>query len=209
MFKSVVRASVVAAIAGMSPIQAQELGTITFPTSGAPAAQAAFLEGVKSLHSFQFDEAAAACQRAQKTDPSFAMAYWCEAMSHNHPLWAQQDTAAAKAILEKIAPTLDGRLAKVKTEKEKAFLRAIDVLYYSPGDKLARDTAYSNAMAAMYAQWPNDHEVATWYALSLLGTARPTDRGFRRTGAGGVDCAAGVRRESKASRRGAFHHSRV
>ena len=163
-----------------TPIHSQELGTITFPTSGAAAAQPAFLEGVKSLHSFQFDEAAAACQRAQKTDPSFAMAYWCEAMSHNHPLWAQQDTAAAKAILEKIAPTLDARLAKVKTDKEKAFLRAIDVLYYSPGDKLQRDHAYSNTMAEMYAKWPTDHEVATWYALSLLGTVRATDRGFRR-----------------------------
>jgi tetratricopeptide (TPR) repeat protein len=161
-------------------VAGQELGTITFPNSGARAAQAAFLDGVKSLHSFQFDEAAAACRRAQGDDPTFAMAYWCEAMSHNHPLWAQQDTAAAKAILEKIAPTLDGRLARVKTDKEKAFLRAIDVLYYSPGDKLQRDTAYSNAMAAMYAQWPDDHEVATWYALSLLGTVRPADRGFRR-----------------------------
>jgi tetratricopeptide (TPR) repeat protein len=168
------------AVAGYAGAGGQELGTITFPNSGAPAAQAAFLEGVKNLHSFQFDEAAEACQRAQKTDPTFAMAYWCEAMSHNHPLWAQQDTAAAKTILEKIAPTLDGRLAKVKNDKEKAFLRAIDVLYYSPGDKLARDTAYSNALAQMYAQWPSDHEVATWYALSLLGTVRPTDRGFRR-----------------------------
>jgi hypothetical protein len=171
-----------------APVAGQELGTITFPTSGAAAAQPAFLEGVKNLHSFQFDEAAESCRRAQRTDPAFAMAYWCEAMSHNHPLWAQQDTAAAKAILEKIAPTLDGRLAKVKTDKEKAFLRAIDVLYYSPGDastslsagKLARDIAYSNAMAAIYAQWPDDHEVATWYALSLLGTVRPADRGFRR-----------------------------
>jgi len=101
-------------------------------------------------------------------------------MSHNHPLWAQQDTDAAKKILEKIAPTLDGRVARVKTPKEKAFLQTIDVLYYSPGDKLARDNAYSNAMAAVYAQWPDDHEVATWYALSLLGTVRPADRGFRR-----------------------------
>jgi tetratricopeptide (TPR) repeat protein len=181
MMKRVICSAVaVALFATLAPVRAQELGTITFPNSGAPAAQAAFLEGVKSLHSFQFDEAAVACQRAQKSDPTFAMAYWCEAMSHNHPLWAQQDTAAAKAILDKIAPTLDGRLAKVKTDKEKAFLRAIDVLYSSPGDKLARDTAYSNALAAMYAQWPNDHEVATWYALSLLGTVRPTDRGFRR-----------------------------
>ena len=127
MMKRVICSAVaVAFLAALAPVGAQELGTITFPTSGAAAAQAAFLEGVKNLHSFQFDEAAAACQRAQKTDPSFAMAYWCEAMSHNHPLWAQQDTAAAKAILEKIAPTLDGRLAKVKTDKEKAFLRAID-----------------------------------------------------------------------------------
>ena len=178
--KIVVRLALVIVLATASPIDSQELGSITFPNSGNAAAQAPFLEGVKSLHSFQFDEAAVACQRAQKADPTFAMAYWCEAMSHNHPLWAQQDTAAAKAILEKIAPTLDGRLAKVKTDKEKAFLRAIDVLYYSPGEKLQRDTAYSNTLAEMYAKWPADHEVATWYALSLLGTVRPADRGFRR-----------------------------
>ena len=42
------------ACGAVAPAGSQELGTITFPTSGAPAAQAAFLEGVKSLHSFQF-----------------------------------------------------------------------------------------------------------------------------------------------------------
>src|SRR6188508_3559319 len=145
----------VALIALAAPISSQELGTITFPNSGNAAAQAPFIEGVKDLHSFQFDEAAVAFQRAQKTDPGFAMAYWGEAMSHNHPLWAQQDDKAAKAILEKIAPTSDARQAKAKLPKEKAFLKAIDVLYYAPGDKLARDTAYSEAMAAMYAEWPN------------------------------------------------------
>ena len=163
-----------------SPLSSQELGSITFPNSGAAAAQAAFLEGVKALHSFEFDAAAVAFQRAQKADPGFAMAYWGEAMSHNHPLWAQQDTEAAKAILEKIAPTSEARQAKAKLPKEKAFLKAIDVLYYAPGDKLARDLAYSDALAAMHAQWPADHEVSTWYALSLLGTVRPTDKGFRR-----------------------------
>jgi hypothetical protein len=171
-----------------SSLRAQELGSISFPNSGAAAAQAAFLEGVKSLHSFQFDEAAVAFQRAQKADPSFAMAYWGEAMSHNHPLWAQQDADAARKILEKLGATPDARQAKAKLPKEKAFLKAIDVLYYAPGDastslsagKLARDIAYSDALASMYAQWPADHEVATWYALSLLGTVRPTDKGFRR-----------------------------
>jgi tetratricopeptide (TPR) repeat protein len=159
---------------------AQQLGTITFPTSGAAAAQPAFVEGVKALHSFQFDEAAEAFRRAQQADPAFALAYWGEAMSYNHPLWAQQDTDAAKRALENLAPALDGRVAKARLEKEKAFLEAADQLFYGPDDKLARDIAYSDAMARMYARWPDDHEVATFYALSLLGTLRPGDTGFRR-----------------------------
>jgi hypothetical protein len=182
MSSFILRSGFVAAflVAGLAQAGAQELGTISFPTSGAPAAQPAFLEGVKALHSFQFDEAAEAFRRAQKADPSFALAYWGEAMSYNHPLWAQQDRDAARKALEKLAPTHEARLARAKLPKEKAFLEAMQVLYESPGDKLARDKAYSDAMAAMYAQWPNDHEVATFYALSLLGTVRPGDTGYRR-----------------------------
>ncbi|MBP7779746.1 MAG: hypothetical protein KA371_21725 [Acidobacteria bacterium] len=159
---------------------AQQFGTITFPTSGAPAAQEAFLTGVKALHNFQFDEAALAFQEAEKADPNFAMAYWGEAMSHNHPLWAQQDIAKSKAALDKLAPTHEARLAKAKLPKEKALLEAMQVLYFSPGDKLARDIAYSNAMARLYAQYPDDNEIGTFYALSLLGSVRPGDSGYRR-----------------------------
>jgi tetratricopeptide (TPR) repeat protein len=160
--------------------QAPQLGTIDFQTSGAPAAQTPFLEGVKDLHSFEFDEAAEAFKRAQQADPGFALAYWGEAMSYNHPLWAQVDVDAAKAALGRLAPTLDGRLAKAKTPKEKAYLDAVDRLFNARGDKLARDQAYSRAMEQMYRQWPDDHEVATFYALSLLGTVRPGDTGYRR-----------------------------
>ncbi len=173
-------ACLVLVMAQVSRPSSQEFGSITFPTSGAPAAQEAFLTGVKALHNFQFDEAAVAFQEAQKIDPSFVMAYWGEAMSHNHPLWAQQDVEAAKAILDRLDPTHEGRVAKAKFPKEKAFLVAMQELYFSPGDKLARDNAYSRAMERMYTQWPDDHEVAIFYALSLLGTVRPGDTGFRR-----------------------------
>lgn len=158
----------------------QQFGSITFPTSGAPAAQAAFLTGVKALHNFQFDEAAVAFKQAQAADAQFAMAYWGEAMSHNHPLWAQQDLAKAKAALDRLAPTHEARLAKAKLPKEKAFLEAQQVLYFGPGDKLARDLAYSNVMAKLYELYPDDHEVGTFYALSLLGSVRPGDAGYRR-----------------------------
>jgi tetratricopeptide (TPR) repeat protein len=175
-------AAVVAAILVLLPpaVRSQEFGTIAFPTSGAAAAQEPFLTGVKALHNFQFDEAAEAFRKAQQSDAAFAMAYWGEAMSHNHPLWAQQDLDAAKKVLDRLDPSAAGRVAKAKLPKEKAFFEALHLLYFAPGDKLARDQAYSQAMAQMYAKWPDDHEVAVFYALSLLGTVRPGDSGFRR-----------------------------
>src|SRR5262249_13383507 len=103
-----------------------------------------------------------------------------EAMSYNHPIWAEVDVAAAQSALGRLAPAAEGRRARAKTEKEKSFLDAAEVLFSDGGDKLARDEAYSRAMEAMYARWPDDHEVATFYALSLLGTLRPGDVGFRR-----------------------------
>ena len=161
-------------------LAAQGLGTITFPTSGAPPAQSAFLTGVKALHNFQFDEAAAAFRDAQRIDPGFALAYWGEAMSYNHPLWNEQNVDAAGKALQRLAPTHQERLAKARLPKEKALLEAMQQLYFSPGDKHARDVAYSQAMARMYEQWPEDHEIAVLYALSLLGATRPGDPGFKR-----------------------------
>jgi tetratricopeptide (TPR) repeat protein len=135
---------------------------------------------VKALHNFQFDEAAVAFRDAQRIDPGFALAYWGEAMSYNHPLWSEQNLEAASKALERLAPTYEGRVARASLPKEKAFLEAQQQLYFAPGDKLARDVAYEAAMARMHAQWPEDHEVAIFYALSLLGAVRPEDRGFRR-----------------------------
>lgn len=166
--------------ATVSVTHAQELGDISFPNSGSAAAQEDFLTGVKALHSFQFDEARFAFERAQKIDPSFALAYWGQAMSDNHPLWAQQDVDAASAALNKLAPTFEARLASAPTEKEKEYLSAVETLYFSPGDKLQRDFAYSEQMARMHQRWPEDDEISIFYALSLLGTVRPGDQGYRR-----------------------------
>ena len=165
---------------GMAIAQDESLGNITFPNSGAAAAQNDFLTGVKALHSFQFDEARFAFERAQKIDPSFALAYWGQAMSDNHPLWAQQDKEAAAAALNRLAPSFAARLAKAGSEKEKEFLTAIETLYFSPGEKLQRDFAYSEHMARMHERWPDDDEISIFYALSLLGTVRPGDQGYRR-----------------------------
>jgi tetratricopeptide (TPR) repeat protein len=167
-----------------SPVAAQtartgELGTIQFPTSAkVAAAQSAFLTGVKALHNFEFDTAADAFRDAQKAEPGFAMAYWGEAMSFNHPLWAQQDIASARKVLERLAPTAAARSAKVPAGKERDLIETIDVLY-GVGDKYARDVAYSAAMKRLYEKYKGDDEIAILYALSLLGLGRPGESNLR------------------------------
>jgi tetratricopeptide (TPR) repeat protein len=150
-----------------------KLGRVDFPTSGSGPAQAHFLRGVAALHSFWYEEALAAFREATQADPDLMMGYWGEAMAHNHPLWAQQDTEAARQVLAKIRDT--PKLAP----RERAYLNAVKVLY-GPGDKLARDLAYAAAMEKIYRDYPDDLEAAAFYALSLLGTVRPGDQGYRR-----------------------------
>src|SRR5437762_4949631 len=167
-----------AAPASAQPGATGELGTISFPTSAKGAAQAAFLVGVKALHNFEFDTAAEAFRDAQKADPSFALGYWGEAMSFNHPLWAEQDIASARRVLERLAPTAPARAAKAPAGKERSLVEAVDVLF-GAGDKYARDVAYSVAMKRLHEQYRDDDEVSVLYALSLLGTARPGEKSVR------------------------------
>ncbi|HYB97325.1 MAG TPA: hypothetical protein VEC39_20300 [Vicinamibacterales bacterium] len=162
--------AVVLALVVSFPISAQELGVIDFPTSASPAAQAHFVKGVLLLHSFEYDDAREAFVEAQRVEPGFAMAYWGEAMTHNHPVWQRTSPDLALAALAKLAPTPDARRARAPTEKEKDWLAAVERLFGS-GEKPARDLAYADAMKRMAERYPSDDEVKAFYALAILGTS--------------------------------------
>jgi hypothetical protein len=98
------------------------------------------------------------------------MAYWGEAMTYTHPIWFQQDRDAARAALAKLGATPADRLAKAPTERERDYLRAVDVLY-GEGSKEERDFLFADAMAALHARYPNDVDAAALHALAILGTA--------------------------------------
>src|SRR5436853_6424044 len=153
------------------PASAQtEVGEVSFANSGSPAAQEPFLRGLALLHNFEYPDAAEQFRAAQKIDPDFAMAFWGEAMTFTHPVWMQQDLDAARAVLARLGATAEARLAKAKTERERDYLRTLEVLYGS-GTKEERDFHYADAMAALHQRYPDDVDATAFYALSLLGTA--------------------------------------
>src|SRR4026209_900300 len=100
------------------------LGEISFPNSGKPEAQKPFIEGVLLLHSFEYARARYAFLEASRIDPSFALAYWGEAMTYDHPIWPENAKAGALAALSKLGATPAERSNKARTPREKMYLDA-------------------------------------------------------------------------------------
>ncbi|HEY7213529.1 MAG TPA: hypothetical protein VIC28_02815, partial [Thermoanaerobaculia bacterium] len=107
-------------------------------------------------------------------DPACGMARWGVAMTWYHPIWAPPtpaELAAGRAAAEEAARV------GAKSEREQGFIAAIGA-FYRDSDKLdhrTRALAYKAGMEKVAAAFPDDDEAALFYALSLLGTAPPTD----------------------------------
>ncbi len=153
-----------------------QIGTFDFPTSGSPAAQEHFLKGVGYLHSFGMTQAQDEFRQAQAIQPDFAMAYWGEAFTYQHPFFGQKSDSPGEALM-RLGATTQARLAKAPTLREKGFLLAAEAYALTPGGMQERRIAWMHAMADLYAQFPEDDEVKAFYAASMLAgaTASPQD----------------------------------
>jgi len=166
-------ALVLVALAAPPGAQAQfdEVGVIDFPTSATGEAQNHFLRGVAILHSFGWKQAREQFHAAQAIDPDFALAYWGESLAYNHPLVTNMDPTEPRKALERLAPTPEERIAKAPTEREKGLMRAVEILW-GDGDHTKRRFEYMEAMGDLHEAYPDDPEIAAFYALSLLGVNR-------------------------------------
>lgn len=155
-----------------------KLGKVNFPVSCTPIAQAHFNQAVAMLHSFWYDEAEKAFREVTVTDPQCAMGFWGVAMSLYHQLWATPPSAAQ--LQQGRDAILQAKSLSIKTDREKAYLDAISILYPADdtSDYTAKRIAYQEAMARIFAQYPDDREAAVFYALALISNALPTDKTY-------------------------------
>lgn len=152
------------------PAIAQHEGHAEYAASAAVTPADAYKRGLYLLHNFEYSSAAAAFREAQKADPGNVLAYWGEAMTYNHPLWAEQDAEKARGVLARLAPTAAQRKARARNAREAAWLDAVEALY-AEGSKIERDRAYHARMKALFEADPNDIDARTFYALATLGLA--------------------------------------
>ncbi len=158
------------------PASGEKLGAVKFSTSCAPAARAEFERGVAMLHSFWYEEAEKVFRALAAKHPSCAMAHWGLAMSLYHPLWAPPDAAQ---LAQGRAAIQAAQAVARKTARESAYLAAVEAYYSADrSDYRDRALAYEKSMEQLCQRYPKDREAAAFYAISLVGTALPSDKTY-------------------------------
>src|SRR5713101_5809971 len=142
------------------------LGHAHMDTSCSPGVSADFDRALALLHNFWYARALEAFREVAQRDPDCAIAYWGAAKTYDHPFWdppTRSDDRRRGHLCKK------GMRASRKSPREGMYLAAVAALYKEggAGPKSVRDQAYVDAMATVYAAYPDD-ETNPFYGLALL-----------------------------------------
>jgi hypothetical protein len=157
----------------------EQLGEVHFATSCNEVAQKDFNRAVALLHSFQFSRAIQGFNSVLGEDPTCGIAYWGIALSD----WSNPFAPGAKdqSQLQAGRENLErGKAVGAKTERERAYLDAVDKLYsdYESTPQRARLIAYRDSMLQVAAKYPGDHEAQIFYALAIAASEDPADKTY-------------------------------
>lgn len=158
------------------PIIEEGFGRVHMDVSCSPAVATDFDRALALLHNFWYSRALERFKAVSKRDPGCAMAHWGAAMTYNHPFWDPPSRADEMAAWAEVK---QGLSEQTSSPREKLYLAAAAALYQDAGTgpKSTRDRNYRDAMAAAYAQYPDD-ETALFYGLSILGAIPEGSQGF-------------------------------
>lgn len=152
----------------------ERLGTVDFPISCSARAQAEFNRAVALLHHMTYPQALEAFEGVAASEPSCAMAHWGIAMTLFQPLWpTRPGPAERRRGWEAVESAMTLRPA---TARESLLVEAAAEFFREPEspDYWPRIRRWEQAMQRAYAAFPQDAEVAAFYALAHLAVA-PAD----------------------------------
>src|SRR5499427_7577373 len=146
------------------------LGKVNFPNSCSPEAQPLIEKGVALLHSFQYQEAQQTFEELEKKDANCATAHWGKAMALDYQLWEFPDEKKMKEGHKEIA---EAQKLDPTNPKEQGFEAAAAAFYQRKSKTTHTEhiEAYSSALRKLHSQFPDDVEVSSFYALSLVALA--------------------------------------
>jgi tetratricopeptide (TPR) repeat protein len=144
------------------------LGATHHPVATAsPLAQKYFDQGLAFAYGFNHQEAERSFEQAAQIDPRMAMAYWGMALvlGPNYNLPQDQETAKKVHGALEQARQLEGGA----TPEERDLIEALTQRYGSNGiGGPALDQAYASAMRTVAHRYPDDLDVQTLFAESLM-----------------------------------------
>jgi len=137
-------------------------------STNSEATQAYFDQALTWAFAFNHDEAIRSLMRAAKQDPSCPMTWWgiayCEGPNYNSPITPERSKAAFYAI--------ENAKSRIKNASnvERALIEAMAERYTFPAaeDRKPLDQAYAAAMGEVWKAFPQDPDVGTLYAESLM-----------------------------------------
>ena len=149
-------------------------------TTAYPNAQAYFDQGLQMMYAFTIDKGLDSFVEAQRRDPDCAMCYFGEAWARGPFLNGRMRPSNAPLAFEAIQTAIV--LAEESaTPVERALINAMALRYTEEEDADRRpqlDSMYARAMAEVYQDFPDDLDVGTLYAESLI-LLDPTRANYR------------------------------
>ena len=138
-------------------------------TTSSSEAQRYFDQGLNWLYAFNHGEAIRSFSKAAELDPGCAMAWWgialCEGPNYNDTFMTPERNSASWGAIQKALACLESA-----TPAEAALIEALATRYTDPApdDRAGLDEVYANAMADVYAKYPDDSDIGTLYADAMM-----------------------------------------
>jgi len=153
-------------------------GTVQFSDGCGKGADSSISYGLALVHHMTYDEAEKVFEAVIKAKPECFWGYWGKALTYIHPLWPDEPS---KEQMRTGLELTQKALELASKQREKVFGAALAAFYEDGLSKTQKERlkSFADAWAAAFQQLPDDQEAKSFYALSLIATAQPSDKTYQ------------------------------